>query len=249
MAGGIVAAGALPAAVGVGVYYYYKGRPIPRTPLVRAEFEELDALRNSIGLDALSYFNVGFVGMSKVGKSSLLNALLNLRNNQPGAARVDVQQATTTIRAYNHSRFPGHIKLWDIPGCGTPEFPIRSYVHDCKLRAFPCLVVCYKDTIPEWMLDGLTVCSKYGIRAIVVRTQADKDVDNLVDDRGLSETEAINVLRGKVQDEVNALGNVPVFIVSARDMHRDVPLRFDEERLQAFLLHCAAGSRGFNGAS
>jgi GTP-binding protein EngB required for normal cell division len=48
----------------------------------------LHEAREVIGIDADNEYNVAFVGEAGVGKSSLINALLCVKDNDPIAARV-----------------------------------------------------------------------------------------------------------------------------------------------------------------
>ena len=43
---------------------------------------------------------------------------------------------------YKHPAFP-QLALWDLPGGGTPSFPVKSYFEDRCLNLADCLVVLY----------------------------------------------------------------------------------------------------------
>ena len=206
---------------------------------------EVDELRSELGMDCERFFNIGIAGMTKVGKTRLLNALRGLQNSDPGAGVVDIGEVDSPITPYNHPRFPNDIKLWDIPGCGGLLFQSKEYVRKCKLGAFPCIMVAYKETIPEWMPEFLSTSNELKVTVLVVRTQADTDVRNIADDKGVDEEEAIRLLREMMRKELGKFNGFPSFLVSSKEMQQQLlggkPTRFDEDQLRLAILLCAAG--------
>jgi hypothetical protein len=57
----------------------------------------------------------------------MINALRGLRDNEPGAAKVDSVECTSSIARYECDRQLVHVNLFDIPGSGTDKFPSAEY--------------------------------------------------------------------------------------------------------------------------
>ena len=75
--------------------------------------------------------NIAFVGETKSGKSTVINSLMELYPNDPGAAAVDVEVCTAKPSAYVHPNFP-NITFWDIPGVNVPGYTMQNYLEEIK---------------------------------------------------------------------------------------------------------------------
>ena len=74
-----------------------------------------------------SYFNILLLGSSGVGKSTLINSILNLDENSPNAAKVGKGQPVTlgSPKAYISDKVKG-LKLWDTQGIDKSGFDIEK---------------------------------------------------------------------------------------------------------------------------
>jgi len=70
--------------------------------------------------------NVAITGNSGTGKSSLNNALRGLKPRDDGAAAVGVKETTLDPHGYDFEPAGPEMRLWDLPGAGTPKFPLDS---------------------------------------------------------------------------------------------------------------------------
>jgi len=94
--------------------------------------------------DFHGFFNIAIIGNSGYGKSSLMNAIIEDR-----VAPVSVQGEGTlkpTAHVITNKRWkilPEDVKLRfvDMPGCGTEEHPIETYVQDKNIRWFDAVIL------------------------------------------------------------------------------------------------------------
>ena len=79
--------------------------------------------------------NVAVIGLSGTGKSSLINAFLDLNADDEGAAEVGSNETTVEIQSYKH---PNNHRLvfTDLPGVGTPRFPKESYLRRVEVDKY-----------------------------------------------------------------------------------------------------------------
>ena len=86
-------------------------------------------------------FNIAIVGSSGSGKSSFINAIRNITADDEGGAAVDVNECTKEPTPYCHPT-NGNLKLWDLPGVGTPNFPKDSeYLENVKFNRYDFFLI------------------------------------------------------------------------------------------------------------
>ncbi len=87
-----------------------------------------------MGMDAVRDYNFIFCGPTKVGKSTLINAIRGVKPNDAGAAGVGISEVTQDVRCYQYLGLP-RVKLYDAPSAGTRSHPAATYFMDKKLYA------------------------------------------------------------------------------------------------------------------
>jgi interferon gamma inducible protein 47 len=86
--------------------------------------------------------NIAVVGRSGSGKSSFINTIRRLTGDDEGAARVGSTQTTMTETSYAFPENP-NLKLTDLPGMGTVEFPRETYLEIFNKDQNDCFVIIY----------------------------------------------------------------------------------------------------------
>ena len=89
-------------------------------------------------------------GPSGSGKSSLINALRGLKNNQEGSAKTGVVECTEDLQRYPDPRnqMPYARFVWyDVPGAGTSKIPGWQYFNRQGLFIFDFIILVY-DMVP-----------------------------------------------------------------------------------------------------
>ena len=76
--------------------------------------------------------NIGVVGESHSGKSSLINELRGLKPWDKGAAKVNNRECTKVPTPYEYPK-NSLVTLWDLPGVGTNSFPQHRYMNNIKV--------------------------------------------------------------------------------------------------------------------
>jgi GTP-binding protein EngB required for normal cell division len=152
--------------------------PMPPQEISGKSQEEMrEEARKTLGIDSVNCYNFGFAGTSRTGKSSLINAMLGMRDNSPGAAVVDEVECTMVIKDYVHPEYP-HIVLWDIPGGGTKTHSAANYFMDKKLYAFDMIVIIGAAGFTELDIAIAEAAQLYHVPVVFVRSKSDIDIDN-----------------------------------------------------------------------
>ncbi|XP_053254031.1 uncharacterized protein LOC128418413 isoform X2 [Podarcis raffonei] len=84
--------------------------------------------------------DIAIVGDSGVGKSSLINALRNMADDELGAAAVDVMKGTREPAGYLYPQYPD-VTLWDLPGIQPPLFPAERYIKDMDFKKYDFFIL------------------------------------------------------------------------------------------------------------
>lgn len=194
-------------------------------PQKRPTKEELiDTARRTLDLDIVNHYNFAFVGQSGCGKSSLINALRMVEDDDPDAALVGEIETTKEIKKYIPHMFP-HVALWDMPGIGTLKQRGSRYFDTNMLYAFDCILVLSADRFLEGDFEIAKRAIEYKRSLVFVRTKADLGVRAIARRTGKRMLEASKILRQQVNASFkeNAekcglgmeLSNCKLFILSA----------------------------------
>ncbi|KAF9038188.1 interferon-inducible GTPase-domain-containing protein [Panaeolus papilionaceus] len=167
--------------------------------------------------------NIGIVGESGTGKSSLLNALRGLSPRDQGAARCGFNETTAFVQGYPDRRNP-NIVWYDVPGANTPTVRGWTYFAAQGLYVFTIIVVVFSDRFTETAGTLITNANKCSIPAFLVRTKGDQLVQGAQydwdDDEPLSDEAARQIVvketRKMVSDNLARLKlpDQTVYIVS-----------------------------------
>lgn len=203
--------------------------------MTEAEYRE--KVRKDLGVDFIKNYNWAIIGMCGAGKSSLINSILGVNPRSKGAAKVDIVQCTMERKEYIHPEFP-HLRIWDLPGCGTTEFPLYAsepddhYIHKFQLMAFDVVLILYDGKMFEEIPLLFKELKKYNLPCYIIRTKVDIDFNSAIDDNGFSAEEAKEYVRTSFSDE--AARNLKAdfdpsrfFLISVRDFVKGRPI-FDE---------------------
>ncbi|KAK0462469.1 interferon-inducible GTPase-domain-containing protein [Desarmillaria tabescens] len=124
--------------------------------------------------------HLAITGSSGSGKSSLVNAVRGLWDDDEGAASTDVVETTSVVTPYPDPD-PANPFIWfDVPGAGTLACPDWTYFNDQGLYIFDAIIILFNDCFTATDLAVLQNCARYMIPAYIVRTKSDVHVANLV---------------------------------------------------------------------
>ncbi|KAM3830158.1 interferon-inducible GTPase 5-like isoform 1-T2 [Vipera latastei] len=120
---------------------------------VWGQFEEIrkDLNQGSIHEMAVDYqkhlqemqnlpLNIAVTGQAGAGKSSFVNAIRGVRDDDDEAAKVGPVEQTMEPEAYPHPVFP-NIIIWDLPGIGTSRFKAAEYLQKVQFQRYDAFII------------------------------------------------------------------------------------------------------------
>ncbi|XP_006810880.2 interferon-inducible GTPase 1-like, partial [Neolamprologus brichardi] len=90
--------------------------------------------------DNNTQLNIAITGESGSGKSTFVNALRELSDDDEGAAPTGVTETTSEATPYPHPNYP-NVTFWDLPGIGTTKFPADKYLELVGFEKFDFFII------------------------------------------------------------------------------------------------------------
>ncbi|XP_060593493.1 interferon-gamma-inducible GTPase 10-like [Ruditapes philippinarum] len=176
---------------------------------------------------------IAVTGNSGAGKSSLINALRGIPQWDPNAAKEGVKETTTRKTSYS---FPGNdqIELYDIPGVGTVEHPIESYMQEMNFEQYDFILIVSSERFSQ--NDALIIKELEHLQKpfYLVRSKIASEVEN----QKFTQTrdEVLKVIYCDCKSNLQKLSvkEIRVFLIDSH-VHQD----FDLEKLQMALINDA----------
>lgn len=129
--------------------------------------------------------NIVILGKRGAGKSSFINCLFDLNNFEEKAVPTDVDECTKVPSPYNLTAFIAksthnktnstespQIIIWDYPGVGTSNFPIKEYKSTLSHMPFDAVIYLYANSCSEMDMEILDVIKDKNV--FLVRSRVDE---------------------------------------------------------------------------
>lgn len=152
-------------------------------PVVMPTAAELKAAKEKIQYkDGIFHFAIA--GVAGSGKSSLINAVCSMSNQDPNAAPTGIVETTLEVGRYTSPSQPDHFAWYDVPGSGTLKIPDWQYFNSQGLYVFDCVIVLFNTRFTMTDQAILTNCRRFRIPTFIVRSKADQHIRNLMREMG-----------------------------------------------------------------
>merc|ERR1712127_542736 len=152
--------------------------------------------------------NIGVLGNSGVGKSSLIKAILKNFNSGTDSSSTPAPTScfegggTRAPSPFTLGDYDGKVCIWDLPGQGTEMFPCKTYLCNMGLKYFDAVLVV---TDGRWSENdrALQQAIRFAnIWCTVVRTKVDLAVDDGMNDHKLTQEESLARVQATLMDQV-----------------------------------------------
>ncbi|KAF8806001.1 hypothetical protein BYT27DRAFT_7141497 [Phlegmacium glaucopus] len=231
--------------------------------------EEFQFAKNGIQYDP-EKIHFAVCGSPGSGKSSFVNAVRGLNNNNPHAAPTGVTETTKTVTRYPDPRKETTYKrlVWfDCPGAGTLKVPGWQYFNQQGLFIFDVIVLVYDVRLTAIDMCIIQNCERFDIPLFIVRSKSDTHIRNILHDLGHGDAredncekyqeQARKLLIDKTKCDLEAnieeagLAMHDIFIISSHVLYslvtkkwiKKTPLVIDEARLVESVFKAAYARR------
>lgn len=184
------------------------GESDPNAAAVKAK-EELDSL-DSVTL------NIAVTGEAGAGKSSFINALRDLSDEDDNSAPTGLTETTKEAIMYTHPTKP-NVRLWDLPGIGTPNFKASKYLKDVKFEMYDFFILISSERFKENDVYLAKEIQKKQKRFYFVRNKIDNDIRSAANGK-FNEQQLLCAIREDCNRNLKEVGNPKVFLISSFDL-------------------------------
>uniref|UniRef100_A0A671LRZ7 IRG-type G domain-containing protein n=1 Tax=Sinocyclocheilus anshuiensis TaxID=1608454 RepID=A0A671LRZ7_9TELE len=173
--------------------------------------------------------NIAVTGKTGSGKSSFVNALRGLKDEDVGAAPTGVTETTMVATMYEHPVMP-NVKIWDLPGIGSPNFKAKKYLKDVNFNTYDFFIILNSERFMENDIMLAKEIRKRKKSFYFVRSKIDQDMFSEKKKKGFDEQKVLSIIREDCQKNLKKLGDPKVFLISSFDLEK-----YDFESLQNIL--------------
>jgi len=141
--------------------------------------------------------NVAVTGKTGSGKSSFVNALRGVSEEDDGAAPTGVTETTMKATMYEHPM--PNVKIWDLPGIGTPNFKADRYLKDVKFDTYDFFIILSSE---RFMQNDIMLAKEIRKRKksfYFVRSKIDNDIRAEEKKKGFDEQKVLAIIREDCQ--------------------------------------------------
>ncbi|KAK9978583.1 hypothetical protein ABG768_020328 [Culter alburnus] len=135
----------------------------------------INKIKQCLKQQDLVELNIGVTGESGSGKSSFVNAIRGLGDDDEGSAETGVVETTMKPEVYLHPKYK-HVKLWDLPGIGTPNFKAEQYLTKVKFESYDFFIIIASDRFKQCHATLAKDIERMGKKFYFVRSKIDLSI-------------------------------------------------------------------------
>ncbi|XP_059423162.1 interferon-inducible GTPase 5-like [Carassius carassius] len=168
--------------------------------------------------------NIAVTGKTGSGKSSFINALRGLNDEDDGVALTGLTETTKEPTMYEHPAVP-NVKIWDLPGIGSPKFKANKYLKDVKFHIYDFFIILNSERFMENDVMLAKEIKKQKKNFYFVRSKIDNDILAEQRKKGFDAQNVLSKIRKDCQQNLKELGDPKVFLISSFEVeHYDFEL-------------------------
>ncbi|XP_058051570.1 interferon-gamma-inducible GTPase 10-like isoform X2 [Ahaetulla prasina] len=200
---------------------------------VRREFEDLksDLNRGKIPEAAAEYrgyvnemqnlpLNIAVVGKAGAGKSSFINAVWGINDDDDEAAEVWTVEETKVPKAHPHPSFP-NITIWELPEIRERNSKAAEYFEKVQFERYDVFIMLVTDRFTENDAFLAKEIQRMRKKFYYVRSKIDLSIEGERRKRNFNMEKTLETIRNYCEDNLKESSELPerVFLVSNLHVH------------------------------
>ncbi|XP_044860143.1 verrucotoxin subunit beta-like [Mauremys mutica] len=164
----------------------------------------------------ITMLHVAITGEAGSGKSSFLNAFRGLNDDDEGAAETGMRETGREPTPYQHPKHP-NVTIWDLPGCGTPRFPIDTYTKSVNFNRYDLFIIMFSTRFTFCHQSLTNEIRGMGKKYYYVRSKVDLDLYYARLRKSYSEQRVLPEIRDDCIKQMKGAGETSpqVFLISS----------------------------------
>ncbi|XP_062394966.1 interferon-inducible GTPase 5-like [Sardina pilchardus] len=183
---------------------FQKHSPDAAVQKIKENFETLDHVT----------LNIGVTGNTGAGKSSFVNAIRGLSNDDEGAAETGVTETTQTPTPFPHPTMP-NVTIWDLPGIGSPKFKAKTYLSDVHFERYDFFIILTSERFKENDINLAKAIKKKKRLFYFIRSKIDNDINAEKNRRNFNKEIMLSKIREDCKKNLKSVGDSKVFLISS----------------------------------
>ncbi|XP_059358567.1 interferon-inducible GTPase 5-like [Carassius carassius] len=159
--------------------------------------------------------NVGVTGESGSGKSTFVNAFRGLGDEEDGSAQTGPVETTMEPEAYFHPKYK-NVKVWDLPGIGTPNFKADEYLKLVEFERYDFFIIIASDRFRECHTQLAKEIMRMKKTFYFVRSKIDSSIEAEKRKKSFDQKKTLDTIREDCENGLRKIGieDPIVFLIS-----------------------------------
>ncbi|KAI2667143.1 Interferon-inducible GTPase 5 [Labeo rohita] len=159
--------------------------------------------------------NIGVTGESGSGKSTFVNAFRGLGDEEEGSAKTGPVETTMEPEVYPHPKYKT-VKVWDLPGIGTPNFKADEYLKLVAFERYDFFIIIASDRFRECHIQLAEEIMRMGKKFYFVRSKIDSSIAAEKRKKSFDQKKTLDIIREDCENGLRKIGieDPVVFLIS-----------------------------------
>ncbi|XP_058608650.1 interferon-inducible GTPase 5-like [Onychostoma macrolepis] len=192
----------------------------------------INTIKEYLKKQDLVELNIGVTGESGSGKSTFVNAFRGLGDEEEGSAKTGVVETTTEPEVYLHPKYK-NVKVWDLPGIGSPNFKADEYLKLVQFERYDFFIIIASDRFRECHTQLAKEIMRMGKTFYYVRSKTDMSIEAEKRKKNFDLKKTLDTIREDCENGLRKIGieDPVVFLVSGWELGK-YDLNVLQERME-----------------